>query len=153
MEFCDGTTLREAIGSGALHKDEALIWKLFRQVLDALAYMHSRGLIHRDVKPPNIFLSKAEGGHAKLGDFGLSTEMASLEPAREDPTISGAARQQSTGVGTVLYMAPEVRGGRNLFSGSSLQLYDNRVDMPSTIPGMCGPSPAGAPQGSREMRR
>lgn len=129
MEFCDGTTLREAIGSGALHKDEALIWKLFRQVLDALAYMHSRGLIHRDVKPPNIFLSKAEGGHAKLGDFGLSTELASLEPAGGDPTISGAARQQSTGVGTVLYMAPEVRGGRNLFSGSSLQLYDNRVDM------------------------
>eukprot|EP00913_Durusdinium_trenchii_P016688 g15687.t1 len=52
MEFCDGTTLREAIISGELQKDEALIWKLFRQVLDALAYVHSKDLIHRDVKPP-----------------------------------------------------------------------------------------------------
>ncbi|CAK9025639.1 unnamed protein product [Durusdinium trenchii] len=125
MEFCDGTTLREAIISGELQKDEALIWKLFRQVLDALAYVHSKDLIHRDVKPPNIFLSKAEGGHAKLGDFGLSTELANLAHAETSAQVQPSTRSQnrqhqSTGVvvtlalcfhyvGTAFYMAPEVR--------------------------------------------
>ncbi|CAK0800505.1 unnamed protein product, partial [Prorocentrum cordatum] len=69
MEFCDGTTLREAIDRGVLHQDEAAIWKLFRQVLDALAYVHSKKLIHRDLKPANVFLSSEGGGHVKLGDF------------------------------------------------------------------------------------
>eukprot|EP00930_Biecheleria_cincta_P047815 TRINITY_DN33216_c0_g1_i1.p1 TRINITY_DN33216_c0_g1~~TRINITY_DN33216_c0_g1_i1.p1 ORF type:complete len:1572 (-),score=289.98 TRINITY_DN33216_c0_g1_i1:89-4804(-) len=158
MEFCDGTTLREAINSGELHKDEALIWKLFRQVLDALAYLHSKGLIHRDIKPPNIFLSRADGGHAKLGDFGLSTNVdwrhcavCQLEWQCPEPTDAVCTqcksqtsngrlplgskaeqlnneKQQSTGVGTALYMAPEVKGlkaGRD----EGFRPYDDRADM------------------------
>uniref|UniRef100_A0A7S4SMS6 non-specific serine/threonine protein kinase n=1 Tax=Alexandrium monilatum TaxID=311494 RepID=A0A7S4SMS6_9DINO len=125
MEFCDGTTLREVINSGELQKDEALIWKLFRQVLDALAYVHSKGLIHRDLKPPNVFLSRADGGHAKLGDFGLTTEATPVSPELRPaatpastelrPTAGGSVatreRKQSTCVGTTFYMAPEVRQG------------------------------------------
>jgi len=130
MEFCDGTTLREAIISGELQKDEALIWKLFRQVLDALAYVHSKGLIHRDVKPPNIFLSRAEGGHAKLGDFGLSTQLADIASAEAsaselEATSRGHRQNQSTGVGTAFYMAPEVRSSKSL----GAQPYDDKVDM------------------------
>eukprot|EP00971_Amphidinium_carterae_P125509 2486242-Amphidinium_carterae.1 len=78
MEFCDGNTLREVIDRhhGGLFRDEALLWKLFRQVLEALSYVHKKGLIHRDVKPTNIFISREDGGHAKLGDFGLTTQVS-----------------------------------------------------------------------------
>eukprot|EP00927_Polykrikos_kofoidii_P047958 TRINITY_DN42220_c0_g1_i1.p1 TRINITY_DN42220_c0_g1~~TRINITY_DN42220_c0_g1_i1.p1 ORF type:complete len:1135 (+),score=184.84 TRINITY_DN42220_c0_g1_i1:215-3619(+) len=147
MEFCDGTTLRDVIDSGELIKDEVLIWKLFRQVLDALAYVHSKGLIHRDLKPPNIFLSVAHGGHAKLGDFGLTTEALPSGKSGDGPTIVGtkALAAQSMGVGTPMYMAPEVsrrgdggrlpgrRGGvaagNKQLQTSPVRPYDQRADM------------------------
>ena len=113
MEYCDGTTLREVINSGKLQEDEALVWKLFRQILDALAYIHGKGLIHRDLKPVNIFLSREDGGHTKLGDFGLTTYAVGAPgspkrgPAPAPGQGPGPAEAQahdaiSTGVGAAL---------------------------------------------------
>lgn len=70
MEFCEGKALREVIDKGSLWTEPDKIWTLFRQILEAIVYIHRQGIIHRDIKPPNIFLD-AEGT-VKLGDFGLA---------------------------------------------------------------------------------
>ena len=69
MEFCI-STLRALIDETELYKRPSDIYLLLRQMLEALAYIHSRSCIHRDLKPPNIFLDSQ--GSIKLGDFGLA---------------------------------------------------------------------------------
>lgn len=70
MEFCEKSTLRTAIDSG-LYEDEERVWRLFREIVDGLAHIHQQGMIHRDLKPVNIFLDSND--HVKIGDFGLAT--------------------------------------------------------------------------------
>lgn len=71
LEFCSMGDLYEAIrvGRGPLETEHVREFTL--QLVDAVAYMHSKGLYHRDIKPENIFL--AQDGSLKLGDFGLAT--------------------------------------------------------------------------------
>jgi serine/threonine protein kinase len=97
MRYVDGPDLREVIAErGRLHPaDAALIVSQVGSALDAAAVA---GLVHRDVKPGNVFVQKKRGRpHAYLGDFGLSKAMAST---------SGLTR---TGffVGTIDYASPE----------------------------------------------
>eukprot|EP00927_Polykrikos_kofoidii_P000047 TRINITY_DN10021_c0_g2_i1.p1 TRINITY_DN10021_c0_g2~~TRINITY_DN10021_c0_g2_i1.p1 ORF type:complete len:1886 (-),score=379.42 TRINITY_DN10021_c0_g2_i1:126-5783(-) len=147
MEFCEGGTLRDAIDRGELARDQSLVWKVFRQVLDALAYMHSRNLIHRDLKPTSIFLSRAHGGLAKLGNFGLTIQALPTATQGESQATLGAraAAAQTISGGTCMYFAPEL--SRQSASGLSqdrhsgdvakkkqhkpaqLQPYDERTDM------------------------
>lgn len=70
MEFCEKSTLRTAIDNG-LYKDEERLWRLFREMVDGLSHIHVKGMIHRDLKPVNIFLDSND--HVKIGDFGLAT--------------------------------------------------------------------------------
>ena len=71
LEFCSMGDLYEAIrlGRGPLETEHVRAFML--QLIDAVDFMHSKGLYHRDIKPENIFL--ASDGSMKLGDFGLST--------------------------------------------------------------------------------
>ena len=71
LEFCSKGDLYEAIrvGHGPLETEHVRAFML--QLVDAVEFMHSKGLYHRDIKPENIFL--ASDGSMKLGDFGLST--------------------------------------------------------------------------------
>jgi len=74
MEFCD-RDLKAFISDGDLWRSTAPVeeaWRLFRQLLEALAYIHRKGIIHRDLKPANIFLDSR--GDVKVGDFGLAVE-------------------------------------------------------------------------------
>ncbi|KAI4213718.1 MAG: hypothetical protein LQ351_003684 [Letrouitia transgressa] len=90
LEFCSMGDLYEAIrlGRGPLQTENVREFML--QLVDAVDFMHSKGLYHRDIKPENIFL--AQDGSMKLGDFGLATtDSCSLESA----------------VGSDRYMAPE----------------------------------------------
>lgn len=99
MPFVDGQTLTERIAeSGPLEVEEAV--RILREVGDGLSHAHKRGIVHRDVKPSNIFLSD---GNAFLADFGVAKAMESSGDA--SLTATGAA------LGTPLYMSPEQSTG------------------------------------------
>lgn len=72
MDFCE-RTLRHVIQEGHLFKDPKIAWKLFGQILNTVAYIHSKGIVHCDLKPTNIFLDK--DNNIKIGDFGLATSI------------------------------------------------------------------------------
>ena len=61
MEFCDNQTLRSAIDKD-LYKDTKRLWKMFREIIEGLLHIHSQGMIHRDLKPVNIFLDSSDQG-------------------------------------------------------------------------------------------
>ena len=103
-EFVDGGTLRAWSRSGERTWQDLL--ELMVGIADAMATAHEAGIVHRDVKPENILVSKR--GHAKLGDFGLAKVLrqTDIEP---DDAIGGSAI--GSVVGTPGYMAPEQAAG------------------------------------------
>ncbi|XP_075532445.1 eukaryotic translation initiation factor 2 alpha kinase Gcn2 [Dermacentor variabilis] len=119
MEFCEKSTLRTAIDNG-LHREPSRMWRLFREVIEGLAHIHQQGMIHRDLKPVNIFLDS--GDHVKIGDFGLATTalLSRVETSEVPEHIDQPTSASLTGrVGTTLYTAPELfvsTGGRVVYS-------------------------------------
>ena len=68
MEYCANDTLRQLIDSGQLQNSKNdKEWQLFREIVEGLVHIHTQGMIHRDLKPQNIFLDSS--GHIKIGDF------------------------------------------------------------------------------------
>jgi serine/threonine protein kinase len=113
MAFIDGETLARHMPLGvALPIDD--VRRIMREVADALAYAHSRGVIHRDIKPDNILLDR-EGMHAWVTDFGIARALTS-----EGGDGSGS-RLTNTGVviGTPAYMSPEQCAGDRAVDGRS----------------------------------
>lgn len=107
MECCEQETLKEFIDSGKLKNNENLFYRLLNQILEAFTYIHDRQMIHRDIKPPNIFLDKKL--NIKLGDFGLATRTGLLTEIA--PNAQDEDSQEEAGVGTPLYMSPEQKTG------------------------------------------
>ncbi|ODM97011.1 Eukaryotic translation initiation factor 2-alpha kinase 4 [Orchesella cincta] len=109
MEFCEKSTLRTAIDDN-LYEDLDRTWRLFREIVEGLVHIHQQGMIHRDLKPVNIFLDSHD--HVKIGDFGLAT--SSILPKyvlhkNEGPHSVDFHEDSQTGqVGTALYVAPEL---------------------------------------------
>src|SRR4249919_3841300 len=96
MPFVDGENLRGRLTRhGELPIHEAV--RLLSEVADALAYAHSQGVVHRDIKPDNVMLS---GRHALVTDFGVA-KAVSEATGRQQLTTAGVA------LGTPTYMAPE----------------------------------------------
>ena len=112
MEFVDGETLRQHIGGKPLAIEEIL--SLGIQIADALDAAHSQGIIHRDIKPGNIFVTKR--GQAKVLDFGLAKLIARGPAARDSTEVSQASAEEPLSIvgiisGTPSYMSPEqIRG-------------------------------------------
>ncbi|KAI1393892.1 kinase-like protein [Hypoxylon trugodes] len=71
LEYCSQGDLYEAIRTGYGPLETEHVRRFMLQLVDAVSYMHSKGIYHRDIKPENIFLN--ESGSMKLGDFGLAT--------------------------------------------------------------------------------
>lgn len=97
MEYCDGGDLSGLIRRARQRQkpfSESEVLRLFTQAASALEYLHMNGILHRDLKPHNLFLTK--GGHLKLGDFGIAKVL--------DCTMACAHTQ----VGTPAYLCPEV---------------------------------------------
>jgi eukaryotic-like serine/threonine-protein kinase len=104
MQYLEGETLADRLKKGALPLDEAL--KVAIQIADALNAAHRAGVVHRDLKPGNIMLTKAG---AKLLDFGLAKTTPAIDTGDESSaaTIPHALTAYGVIVGTVHYMAPE----------------------------------------------
>lgn len=100
-ELAIGGDLGRRLQKSALPVDEAL--RLFRQVVEAIAFAHERGIAHRDIKPANILLDVDD--NARVADFSLAKLL------RDEGAASFTLTQSTEVFGTPYYIAPEVRRG------------------------------------------
>ncbi len=115
MEKLEGTSLKEHIRGKAMEFDEVL--DIGIQVSDALAASHAKGIIHRDIKPGNIFITPT--GQAKILDFGLAKLSKAMGTSDETP-IEDSLTAVGIIPGTAVYMSPEQARGEDLDPRSDL---------------------------------
>lgn len=104
MEFIDGTPLQQYLKDNKVKKAQML--EIVAQICDGLEHAHQCGIIHRDVKPSNIMMTR--DGRPKLVDFGLGRNLFREDDAQDiSQTMAGYI------VGSPMYMAPEQARGEN----------------------------------------
>ncbi len=108
MELVEGESLATVLARGALPPRDAV--RIVRQVAEALAEAHGKGVVHRDVKPDNIIVGKRV---VKVLDFGIAKQIISTT---DSPTLT----QAGLIVGTPFYMSPEQALGRTVDARSDL---------------------------------
>jgi serine/threonine protein kinase len=132
MDFLEGATLAELI-KRENHLEEKRAVRIFLQIARALNHIHSRGVLHRDLKPGNIMLlnNESETDLVKIMDFGISR--------RTDFEQEGAhITQKGKIIGSPLYMSPEQCVGRNLDERSDIYsfgclMYEVLIGVPPLV--------------------
>ncbi len=114
LELVEGPTLADRITGGAISLEEALA--IARQIAEALAYAHEKGVIHRDLKPANIKVTPE--GNVKVLDFGLAKVLQGPKNLDSDPSDSPTCGNPTTLegmiLGTAAYMSPEQAKGKSV---------------------------------------
>jgi serine/threonine protein kinase/formylglycine-generating enzyme required for sulfatase activity len=142
MEFIEGETVAGRIAQRGPYRVEDF-WPVFRQFCEALGYIHSRQVVHRDIKPLNVMIGR--DGTVKLMDFGISRDLSS------DRTVGVL-------MGTPAYMAPEVLAGQPATPRSDLYsagvLCYEMLTGRKPVPGRAEPLGAAVPASlDRAIRR
>ncbi len=117
MEYLEGESLAECLARESKLPEQRIL-RIAAQTASALAAAHQKGIVHRDVKPENLFLLKRkEQDFVKVVDFGISKNLRQSDEQEEQPRLT----QTGMVLGTPLYMSPEqARGDDDL---------DHRVDV------------------------
>jgi len=126
LELCD-TDMKSFLKENKKRMDDQDKWDMFKQVLEGIEFIHSKGLVHRDMKPGNVLvnLNKNTGAiSCKIADLGLAKFKRKGDLLRPEapagPCETRRGDAMTRGCGTMLYGAPEQ------FSGSS---YGSKADM------------------------
>ena len=115
MELLEGRTIKQLLTGGPLPLTDVVDFSI--QIADALSAAHKRGIVYRDIKPANLFITR--GNHLKILDFGLA-KLATPQTAALSGAPEGSGRNRGHGpevtatgaaVGTAAYMSPEQATG------------------------------------------
>jgi serine/threonine protein kinase len=110
MELIEGESLTNILARGSMEPREAV--RIIRQVAEALEEAHAKGIVHRDIKPDNVIVSRR---NAKVLDFGIAKQIGGAA-SKDTPALT----QGGTIVGTPFYMSPEQALGKSLDHRSDL---------------------------------
>jgi eukaryotic-like serine/threonine-protein kinase len=119
MELLEGQPLDKLLAAGSLPIPRTV--EIGIQLADALDAAHKKGIVHRDIKPGNIFVT--ERGTAKILDFGLAKLLKNRDDSGEGETIGDSTNLLTSpgmAVGTISYMSPEQARGEELDARSDL---------------------------------